>query len=55
MERKDGLTAMKRLLLRDAMESLATLETRKVLERYARIKDTLPDEVIDNEHETSEK
>lgn len=55
MERKDGLTAMKRLLLRDAMELLATLETRKVLERYARIKDTLPDEVIDNEHETSEK
>ena len=55
MERKDGLTAMKRLLLRDAMELLATLETKKVLERYARIKDNLPDEEVENEHETSEK
>lgn len=44
MERKDGLTEMKRLLLRDAMELLACLESKKVLERYARIKDNLPDE-----------
>lgn len=55
MERKDGLTAMKRLLLRDAMELLATLETPKVLERYARIKDNLPEDEEDNDSKTDKE
>ncbi len=53
MERKDGLTAMKRLLLRDAMELLASLESKKVMERYARIKDNLPEDEEEDEGEVA--
>lgn len=43
-ERKGSLLDMKRLMLRDAIELLASLETRKVMELYAKLKDHLPEE-----------
>lgn len=51
-ERKGSLLDMKRLMLRDAMDLLASLESRKVMDLYTKLKDNLPDEENEEERQT---
>ncbi len=51
-ERKGNLLDMKRLMLRDAMDLLASLESRKVMDLYTKLKDNLPDEENEEERQT---
>lgn len=53
-ERKGSLLDMKRLMLRDAIELLASLETRKVMELYSKLKDHLPEEEDGESEEDSQ-
>lgn len=53
-ERKGSLLDMKRMMLRDAMELLASLETRRVIELYAKMQDRLPDEEADKTEDDSQ-
>lgn len=51
-ERKGSLLDMKRMMLRDAMDLLASLESRKVMDLYTKLKDNLPDEENEEERQT---
>lgn len=53
-ERKGSLLEMKRMMLRDAMELLATMETRRVIELYAKMQDRLVEEESDETEEDSQ-
>lgn len=53
LERKGSLLDMKRLMLRDAMELLASMECRKVIDLYAKMKDNLPEDEEEDEGESA--
>lgn len=54
-ERKGSLREMKRLMLRDAMELLASLEMPKTIDRYAQMQGHLPSEVEEDAGEAGKE